>query len=55
MLASLKPDRPRTHNRQDNPMREPMIFFRFSDRLGQALTKRARIGSEGICVPPCVP
>jgi hypothetical protein len=32
-----------------------MIFFRSLDRLGQAMTRRAKIASEGICVPPCVP
>lgn len=32
-----------------------MIFFRSSDRVGHAVTRRTQTGSEGICVPPCVP
>jgi hypothetical protein len=28
---------------------EQMIFFRFSDKPGQAVTKWAKIESEGIC------
>jgi hypothetical protein len=31
-----------------------MIFLRSSDRVGQAVTRRAKIRSKGICVPPCV-
>ena len=33
--------------------REPMIFFRSSDRLGQAATRRAKIGSKSFCESPC--
>jgi len=35
--------------------REPMIFFRSSDSVGHVATSRANMGSDGICVPPCVP
>lgn len=35
--------------------REPMIFFRSSDRSGHAVIRWAKTGSDGICVPPCVP
>ncbi len=34
---------------------EQMILFLSSDRVGQVATRRVKIGSEGICVPPCVP
>jgi hypothetical protein len=40
---------------QDRSRREQIIFFRSSDKVGHAATRRAKIGSEGICVPPCVP
>jgi hypothetical protein len=42
--------------RQDKFRREPMIFFRSSDNLGQAITRRAQMGSRRkLCVPICVP
>jgi len=30
-----------------------MIFFRSSDKLGQAVTKRAKTGSDKVCESPC--
>jgi hypothetical protein len=33
--------------------REEMIFLRSSDKLGQAATSRAKIGSQGFCESPC--
>ena len=30
-----------------------MIFFRSSDRVGQAVTRRAKIVSERFCESPC--
>jgi hypothetical protein len=30
-----------------------MIFFRSSDMLGQAVTKRVKIGSDKACESPC--
>ena len=40
-------------NLQGKFKREAMIFFRSSDRAGQALTSRANMGSERFCESPC--
>jgi len=41
------------NNHQCKFRREQMSFFRSSDRLDQALTRPAKIGSEIFCESPC--
>ena len=51
--AATTCDEIKLHLCQGKFKREQMIDFRSSAKFGQAMTRRAKIGSKGFCESPC--